>query len=202
MERAYSVLRVKSLDDEARIIRGIATSPDMDRVGDVVDPLGAQFKNPMPLLWQHRHDKPVGTVIFDKPTEKGITFEAHLPKIEEAGALRDRVDEAWQSIKSGLVSAVSIGFRAIESEMTKTGFLFKKSEIIELSLVTIPSNASAVITAIKSMDSQHRAASGEGAAIPQTPGDSGEKAHPGAVWYRKRTSVDIVRKQLRRNFSN
>ena len=114
MDRAYSLLTVKGVDEEARVITGIATTPSTDRVGDIVEPMGVSFKNPLPFLWQHQHDKPIGTVKFDKPTKAGITFTATLPKVTEDGALKDRIEEAWQSIKLGLVRAVSIGFRAVE----------------------------------------------------------------------------------------
>lgn len=145
--RAYAVLEIKSVSEDKRIIRGVATTPTTDRVGDIVEPLGVEFKNPMPLLWQHKHDKPVGFVKFDKPTKDGITFEAELPTITEEGTLRDRIEEAWQSVKAGLVSAVSIGFRAVEyAFMDDGGIRFSKSEVYELSLVTIPANADAVIT--------------------------------------------------------
>ena len=145
--RAYSFLEVKSVNEERRVIKGVATTPGVDRVGDIVDPLGVKFKNPLPFLWQHHHDQPIGTVKFDKPTKDGITFEAELPIIDEPGTLKDRVDEAWQSIKLGLVRAVSIGFRAIEySFMDEGGIRFVKSEVYELSAVTIPANADAVIT--------------------------------------------------------
>ncbi len=97
--RAYSCIEVKAVNEERRIIRGVATSPAVDRVGDIVDPMGVKFQNPLPLLWQHKHDKPIGTVKFDAPTEKGINFEAELPVVSEAGTLRDRIEEAWQSIK-------------------------------------------------------------------------------------------------------
>lgn len=151
--RAYSVLEIKSVSEDKRIIRGIATTPAVDRVGDIVEPMGVSFKNPMPLLWQHNAEKPVGTVKFDKPTKDGITFEAELPTIAEAGTLRDRIEEAWQSVKSGLVSAVSIGFRAIEyAFMDEGGVRFIKSEVYELSLVTIPAQPDAVITSLKNMD--------------------------------------------------
>ena len=90
MNRAYSVLDVKSVDTEKRIIRGTATTPTPDRMGDIVEPLGVEFKNPMPLLWQHQSDKPVGTVKFDKPTKNGITFVAQLAQIDEPGTLKDR----------------------------------------------------------------------------------------------------------------
>jgi len=159
--RAYSVLTIKAVDEEKRTLRGIATTPEVDRVGDIVEPMGLKFENPMPFLWQHRHDKPIGTVKFDKPTEAGITFEASLPVIEEAGTLRDRIDEAWQSIKAGLVRAVSIGFRPIEySFMDNGGVRFTEAECYELSAVTIPANSGALITAVKSIDAQLRADAG------------------------------------------
>jgi HK97 family phage major capsid protein/HK97 family phage prohead protease len=171
MNRAYSILTVKAVEEDKRIIRGVATSPSPDRVGDVVEPLGVSFKNPMPLLWQHDAHKPVGLVKFDKPTKAGITFEAELPSIDEPGTLKDRVDEAWQSVKAGLVAAVSIGFRALEySRLDDGGLRFLKSEVMELSLVTIPANADATITAIKQFDLGAPAASGlDGAAVEVPP---------------------------------
>lgn len=154
-QRAYSFLEVKSISEDKRIIRGLATTPTPDRVGDIVEPLGVKFTNPMPFLWQHKHDKPIGTVKFDTPTANGITFEAELPIIDEPGALKDRVDEAWQSIKLGLVRAVSIGFRAIEyAFLDSDGIRFTKSEVFELSAVTIPAQADAVMTSIKNMDAE------------------------------------------------
>ncbi len=163
MDRAYSVLTVKSVEDDERVIRGVATTPAVDRVGDVIEPLGVQFKNPMPLLHQHDHDKPVGTVTFNRPTKSGVTFEARLPKIDEPGPLRDRIETAWGEVKAGLVRGVSIGFRALDGgyEVMSNGALrFLKTEVLELSLVSIPANAEATITAIKKFDTGARAASG------------------------------------------
>lgn len=177
--RAYSVLSVKSIDEDKRILRGIATTPEVDRVGDIVDPLGLKFQNPMPFLWQHQHDKPIGTVKFDQPTKDGITFEAELPTIAEEGTLRDRIEEAWQSIKVGLVRAVSIGFRPIEySFMDNGGIRFSEAECYELSAVTIPANSGALITAVKSIDAQLRADAGipepDPIPAPQEPAATGK----------------------------
>lgn len=161
MNRAYSLFEVKSLDAERRTFKGIATTPSPDRVGDIVEPLGATFKNPLPLLWQHDHSKPIGTVRFSQPTAKGIEFEAEIASVSDAGSLKDRLDEAWQSIKAGLVRAVSIGFRPIAHEPLQGGGLrFTKSEIFELSAVTIPANEQATISLAKSLDAPFLAASG------------------------------------------
>lgn len=160
INRAYSILHIKAISDDKRIITGMATTPEPDRVGDIVEPLGVDYKNPAPLLWMHQHDLPVGTVMFGKPTKDGVPFTASIPVIDEPAGLKARVDEAWQSVKAGLVRAVSIGFRAIEwSLMEDTGgFRFTKTELFELSLVSVPANAGATISAIKSLDHQYRSA--------------------------------------------
>lgn len=154
--RAYSLLEIKAVNEDKRVIRGIATTPTVDRVGDIVEPLGVKFNNPLPFLWQHRADKPIGTVKFDTPTKDGITFEAEIPIISEPGTLKDRVDEAWLSIKLGLVRAVSIGFRAIEYAFIEGtyGLRFIESEVYELSAVTIPAQPEAVMTSIKAMGAE------------------------------------------------
>jgi HK97 family phage major capsid protein/HK97 family phage prohead protease len=182
MNRAYALLTVKAVNEDLRIITGVATTPTPDRVGDIVEPLGVKFKNPMPLLWQHRSAEPVGHVRFDKPTKEGITFEAKMPKVEEPGRLKDRLDEAWQSVKLGLVRAVSIGFRSIEHAfMDDGGIRFIESEVLELSLVTIPAQADAKIETIKSIDAEVRAASGrtlDDVDRPKPPGETGKRSTP------------------------
>lgn len=160
---AYSFLTVKSVNETKRIISGMATTPTPDRVGDIVIPTGAKFQNPMPLLLHHDHRQPVGQVTFGKPTDKGIPFEAEIFDIATPQHLRDRLDEAYQSVKSGLIRAVSIGFRAIKyAFLDEGGVEFQETEIYELSLVTVPANAEATIETIKSLDAQFRekAASG------------------------------------------
>ena len=163
--RGYSPFTITKMDEEKREIRGIATTPTPDRVGDIVEPLGAEFSLPMPLLWQHRHDQPVGTVEMASATEDGIEFVAKIAQIDEPGTLKDRVDEAWQSVKTGLVRAVSIGFGINEySIMDDGGWRFTSWDWRELSLVTIPANAEATINVIRSADAKARAALGNGSA--------------------------------------
>lgn len=153
--RAYTELTVKSVDEDRRIIKGWATTPQVDRVGDIVDPMGATFSPRAPLLWQHKHDQPVGFVNFGRPEAKGIPFEAEVAKMEDSGNLKDRLDEAWQSVKSGLVRFVSVGMKPKPGglePLPSGGVRFKSYELIELSLVTIPANPGATITEIKAYD--------------------------------------------------
>lgn len=155
MDRAYSLLTERSFseNDKFVVVEGIASTPTPDRVDDVVDPMGAEFALPMKLLLQHDHDKPVGNMTFARPTPKGIPFRAEIPRVTEPGKVKDRVDEAIHSLKYNLISAVSIGFRPLEIEHLKSGGIkFTRWLWYELSLVTIPANAEAVITAVKSLD--------------------------------------------------
>lgn len=153
MKKAYSLLQVKSFDAEERIIKGIASTPSPDRSDDIVDPNGAKFALPIPFLWQHMHSQPIGQVTEAVVTDKGIEVTVQIAKIEEEGKLKDRVDEAWQSIKSGLVRGLSIGFRGIEVEdiPRSWGLHFKQWEWFELSAVTVPANSEASITEIKTI---------------------------------------------------
>lgn len=162
LNRAYSTLSIKSFADEERLIEGIASTPRLDRQGDVVDSMGAKFSVPMPLLWQHRSDSPVGHVEFARPTKDGIPFRARIAKIEEPGELKNMVDKAWQAVKAKLVGAVSIGFTIDDFEILKEGgWHIKTWEWLELSLVTIPANADATIHAIRSIDDALLTASGQ-----------------------------------------
>lgn len=153
--KAYSLLTEKSFEDGDAVIRGFATTPTPDRVSDVVVPDGVVFRtNDIKLHLYHDTRLPVGNVKFGAPTKKGLPFEARLPEVKEEGTVRDRVNEARHSIKYNLISAVSIGFRALEGgvEILKNGgFKFNLWEMIELSLTSVPMNPEADFAAVKSL---------------------------------------------------
>jgi HK97 family phage major capsid protein/HK97 family phage prohead protease len=184
MKRAYSQLTIKSIDEDLRVIEGIATTPTPDRYGDIVEPDGAKYALPLPLLWQHNSREPIGHVETAKVAPDGITIKARLVKITEPGALKDRLDEAWQSLKSGLVRGLSIGFTPLESARIKDTYSerFLSWEWLELSCVVIAANADASITSIKSADQALLAASGEKqrdvVRLGSPPGASGKKVNP------------------------
>lgn len=162
VERAYSRIEVKSFDDDLREIRGIASTPSTDRMGDVVTPSGAKFDLPIPLLWQHWHDSPIGNVVKATVTDAGIEIVARLVK-PIAGMptqLVARLEEAWASIKTGLVRGLSIGFSSNEYSYIDTGINFLSWDWHELSVVTIPANSDASIQQIRSISQKQMAATG------------------------------------------
>ncbi len=186
MKRAFGVLEIKEVGDSDgfHVIRGIATTPNPDRMQDVVEPMGATFAPSIPLLWQHG-DEVVGRAELGAPTKKGIPFVAFIPKVAEPGVIKTQVDKAIHSLKYGLISAVSIGFRVLNDaiETLKTGgYRYLETEIMELSLVNVPAQPDAVITGFKSIDDRVRAAYGkqrprQPVVLIQAPGVSG-KAKP------------------------
>lgn len=157
MTKAYSTLQIKSVTDtdDERIITGIATTPSTDRDDDILEPLGAKFTLPIPLLSHHNHSQPIGEVIQAEVTAGGILITAKIAKIDEEGKLKERIDEAWQSIKSGLIKGLSVGFKIKEYSYIENswGLHIKEWEWWELSIVTIPANADSVITSVKQIKS-------------------------------------------------
>jgi HK97 family phage major capsid protein/HK97 family phage prohead protease len=196
---AYSTFEVKSVDEEQRIIEGMATTPTTDRVGDIVEPMGASYKLPLPLLWQHDSRSPVGHVLQAKKSKDGIYIKAQMVKVPEAGVLRDRLDEAWQSIKYGLVRGLSIGFRPVKSEpipdSEQFGMRFLSWDWLELSAVTIPANIEANIATIKSYDQQALSAA---IRVTKTPQVNLSKSTPGASGStsRKGTDMRTIKEQI------
>lgn len=162
MQRAWSTLEVKSIDEDQRIITGIASTPTTDRMDDIVEPKGAVFKLPLPLLWQHNSRQPVGNVIAAKVSDNAITVTCKFEKVDEPPSLKDELDRAWAMVKAKLVRGFSIGFSSIESSDIdgSWGRRFLKWEWLELSCVTIPANSDCSIQTIKSIDNETRAALG------------------------------------------
>jgi HK97 family phage major capsid protein/HK97 family phage prohead protease len=158
MDQAYALLEVKAVEPARRMISGVASTPELDRAGDMFDPAGATFKNPIPLLFHHDEKQPIGTATL-AVSPNGITFEAMLPMVDDPGPLKARIDDAWQCLKAGVISGASIGYRILEGgvEYLKGGGRrLRKTEICELSLVTIPANAQATIRLVKSLAAGRR----------------------------------------------
>jgi HK97 family phage major capsid protein len=161
LHRAYTLLEVKSIDDERRTFSGIASTPTPDSNGDIIEPLGIKYKNPLPLKYEHKAT--VGTVVFDPPTKAGVKFTATIPAVVEPGLFKERTDEAWHSVKYGVVRGASIGieaFSAVVERLATGGLHFKQTIAREMSITAIPANRDCTILTVKSLDTEHLAALG------------------------------------------
>ena len=62
----------------------------------------------------------------------------------------DRIDEIRALIDAGILKAVSVGFRPVESKPRKEsdwGVFFTKAELVETSVVSVPANPNALAVA-------------------------------------------------------
>lgn len=117
----------------------VLTSSREDRDGDILETKGALVDAKMPLLWQHIHTLPIG---------KAVAIVEHTPDLlRMATVLLDLNDLTADAAK--LIEAMALrfshGFRALEFEERKdaAGFRVKQYEIMEESLVSVPSNVDA-----------------------------------------------------------
>lgn len=161
MNRAYATFEVKSVDQEQRVLEGIASTPEPDRQGDSMNPMGAKFKLPIPFLFQHGKDPfvgptAVGFVVSAKPTKSGIPVRIEMAKAD-AGHLKEILDFAWNAIQIKVVRGLSIGWKPLAPPVPldpKNPFgpvRWDEWDWGELSAVTIPANQSATIARIKSL---------------------------------------------------
>lgn len=184
MKRAFSKITIKNFNDETREFSGIATTPTPDRYGDIVEPKGAVFSLPVPFLWQHQHDQPIGEITSAKVHKNGIDISGRVMTASDSKTLIERLDEAWESMKIGLVRGLSIGFSSLEEAQIKDSWSYRfiKWEWLELSAVTIPANAEATLANIKSMDQRLRVASGQRKNAVYLDGNPRRVCRPGAVY--------------------
>lgn len=178
LNRACTLMTVKSVNEDERIITGIASTPSPDRDGDILETTGAKFRSDTPFLWQHDRSQPIGSCT-PKLVKEGLQITAKLvkPTSDMPSQLVARLDEAWASIKAGLVRGLSIGFRPIEySFLDEGGIRFLSWDLLEVSAVTIPANAECSIQTVKSFDREFLAASGIEAPVIQKNQSAGATA--------------------------
>ncbi len=156
--------------------KGLHPPPAPNHVADVIHVDGMYYASEIPILLNHNHSQPVGTASLGKPTSKGIPFKAQIAKVDNPGVVKDRVDEAWYSVKAGLIKGGSIGFRPEEYHANSQGGVnYTKAEIYELSLVAIPCNPDAVIAAFKKLDEAKFFLSSENQEVSATKSQSTQK---------------------------
>ena len=114
LKRACTLMTVKSVNEDERIITGIASTPSPDRDGDIMEPEGRNSAairrssgstTALSLLAPARQNGERGVADHSKARETNPDMPSQLIA---------RLDEAWASIKAGLVRGLSIGFRPIE----------------------------------------------------------------------------------------
>jgi HK97 family phage prohead protease len=127
-----------------RTIIAIASDETVDRAGDVMVAAGCDasaYKNNPIVLLGHGPTRPVGTASV---ITKSGRLEAVI-KFAPQGT-SESADETYALVKAGVLNGVSIGFRPIESEsLSRGGVKFTKWELLDISVVAVPANPSALV---------------------------------------------------------
>lgn len=150
--KSYVPDQIKA-DDEKRQATFVITTGAVDRDNDTIAVDGWDtrhwLKNPV-VLFGHRSDLP--------PVAKGISM------VKSAGALRstvefppegvyDLADTVYAMVKGGFLKATSVGFRAKRGKYAwneeRGGIDFEEQELLEFSIVPVPSNPEALLTLSK-----------------------------------------------------
>jgi HK97 family phage prohead protease len=100
------------------------------------------------LLWQHRSGEPIGVYTSMAEDNIGLKVSGQLAIKTTRGA------EAYELLKMGAISGLSIGFMPREDSYDKlTGITtLKKVDLWETSLVTFPANDAARVQGVKSIE--------------------------------------------------
>jgi hypothetical protein len=127
------------------VFKHVLTTPKKDRDNDILRTEGAQPDPKMPLLWQHIHTLPIGKVLgiaeHTKQVLKNVTAIIDINELAHDAAVM--IDNK--------MGRFSHGFRALDWELIEdkegnmSGFDILKFEIMEESIVSVPSNTDAEV---------------------------------------------------------
>lgn len=144
-QKIYTKALVTKVDKASGMFDVVASTGDVDRDGEVIDPKGwdvTNYKNNPVILFGHAwNELPIGiaeNVTFD---DKGLYITGRFASDEanpKAGHVRRLYEE-------GILRSVSVGFIPRE----RNGNVITKSELLELSFVPIPANPSARARALE-----------------------------------------------------
>lgn len=100
------------------------------------------------MLWQHRQAEPIGVWTSMEEDSIGLKVRGQLAMKTARGA------EAYELMKMGAISGMSIGYRSRDDSYDRvTGVRsLKKVDLYETSLVTIPMNDASRVSAVKTIE--------------------------------------------------
>jgi HK97 family phage prohead protease/HK97 family phage major capsid protein len=135
-------------------IAGYANTITKDRAGDVVTAeawakgVENYRRNPV-LLYQHKHDAPIGRVDKITVDKKGIFVEAAVSEAAE------RNQGIQTLIKDGALKSFSVGFKVKDGKYNREDdtMMITDVELMEISVVSVPCNQDSLFSIRKSFES-------------------------------------------------
>jgi HK97 family phage prohead protease len=151
-------VRASSAGDE-RVIHDVTISDEtLDAHESIIRASGWDLRrferNPV-LIWQHKSasEDPGNVLGTAKVSVVGNALKADLHFVP-AGTTK-KADEVWSLVQAGAVRGTSVGFRPVserwEKQDNKERLVIDAAELVELSLVTVPSNPNTLIEQVRAM---------------------------------------------------
>lgn len=125
-----------------KLYEGVATTSDVDRVGERVNIKGLKNlddyqKNPV-LLFNHDINYPIGRIEHITVTDNEIRVAFRFANTPRAQEIRQLVDD-------GVLNSLSIGFLSLRQKREGNVLVHDEWMWVETSVVTVPANPHAVI---------------------------------------------------------
>ena len=93
-------------------------------------------------LYQHDMDKPIGKMVHLEEDEKGLVFEAQVPKTQLG-------KDVIELMKAGVISENSVGILPLQKRMNGEYRELTEVKLFEVSAVTLAANDQAMILDVK-----------------------------------------------------
>jgi len=158
IRKTFNIER-KTIDAEQGIYEAMISTESIDRDGDVIRAAGVDtsnyMRNPV-VLFGHTYND-IDAVVGKTLSIETIPGEGIRARFQFATAdVSQKADTVRKLWAGEFLNATSIGFipdmASAKPNATKTGIEFGKSELLEFSIVPIPSNQDALRLAVKSFD--------------------------------------------------
>jgi HK97 family phage prohead protease len=151
----FKVTEFKSSDAGAEVAGYVSTYGNVDHGGDVV--MRGAFdatlaaKTPVRFLWAHDTHEVIGLPIELKSDDKGLFGRFKISQTQ-------RGRDVHTLLKDGALDSFSIGYIPTDVEFDDADTrLLKSVDLLECSVVAMPMNERATVTAVKSDDAEDKA---------------------------------------------
>lgn len=135
-------------DEKAGIVKGYGSVfGNVDSDGDIINK-GAYKKtieengNRVKYLYQHDMDKPLGKIVKLGEDDKGLYFEAEIPKTTLG-------KDVIELMKAGVITENSVGILPIQKDNSGEYRQLNEVKLYEISAVTLAANDQAILLDVK-----------------------------------------------------
>ncbi|MGB1086644.1 MAG: HK97 family phage prohead protease [Methylophilaceae bacterium] len=139
---------VLDADEKMGIVKGYGSIfGNVDSDGDIINK-GAYKKtiqengSRVKYLYQHDMDKPIGKMVYLEEDDKGLVFEAQVPKTRLGM-------DVIELMKAGVITENSVGILPIQKGMNGQYRELNEVKLFEVSAVTLAANDQAMIVDVK-----------------------------------------------------